>query len=143
MCLWLRRSWPVNLNAPGGARKRRLLEYALGDTVWRLHNEGKREAFVDNPRSTCRGSALRSRRHEALNCRHKSWRGRVAPGDEAVDQEALPRHVVGEGRACRRCDEAAGCGHDRVAGRQVPLADGEEPWVDVGLALGHPAELER
>ena len=40
-------------------------------------------------------------------------------------------------------DPAAGRGHDRMAGRDVPFAGGRKARIDIGAAFGHAAKFDR
>ena len=69
--------------------------------------------------------------------------GRVAPGDEAGDPQAIGIRAIGQRLAVRRGDAAAGGGEDGMAGRHVPLMGRGQAGIDVGAALGDAAELDR
>src|SRR4051794_1787978 len=66
----------------------------------------------------------------------------VTPGDELRDDEAAIVPLAEAERAALAVGyAAAGCGHDRVAGPDVPFTSGPEAGIDVGTAFRDPAEF--
>src|SRR5262249_29165111 len=68
---------------------------------------------------------------------------RVAPRDEGGKAEALGHPPVGQRRALRRDNGAAGRCQHRVAGGHIPFTRGRKARIDVGGAFGELTEFHR
>src|SRR5262249_60943103 len=65
---------------------------------------------------------------------------RVAPRDEGGKAEALGHPPIGQRRALRRDNGAAGRCQHRVAGGHIPFTRGRKARIDVGGAFGELTE---